>query len=60
MLLNDALCDHLVIVLCQDSVQRKLLAEDNFTFKKASEIAQAIKQADRNIYEMKTVESSRK
>ena len=33
--LNDALRDHLVVELSQDSIQSKLLAEDKRTFKKS-------------------------
>ena len=41
----------------EDSIQRKLLAEDKLTFKKACEIAQAIELAERNSYELKAAES---
>ena len=47
--LNDALLDQLVIGLHQDSIQRKLLAEDKLTFKKVCKIAQAIELAERTL-----------
>ena len=47
MFLNDALHDQLVCGLRQEAIQRKLLAEDKLTFKKASEIAQAMELAER-------------
>ena len=56
MFLNDAFCDQLV-GLRQDSIQKKLLAEDKLTFKKACEIAQAIELAERNNCDLKAVES---
>ena len=55
--LNHALHDQPVIGLRQDSIQRKLLAEDKFTFKKACVIARAIELAERNTCELKAVES---
>ena len=46
--LNDALRDQLVCGLRQQAIQRKLLAKDKLTFKKASEIAQAMELGERN------------
>ena len=54
--LNDALHDQLVAGLSQDSMQRKLLAEDKLTFKKACEIAQTMELAERNTCDLKAVE----
>ena len=56
--LNDALRDQLVCGLYQEAIQRKLLAEDKLTFKKASEIAQAMELAERNITELKVMDST--
>ena len=56
--LNDALRDQLVCGLCQEAIQRKLLAEDKLTFKKASEIAQAMELAERNTTELKAMDST--
>ena len=47
----------MIIGLCQDSIQKKLLAEGKLTFKKACEIAQAIELAERNTCELKAAES---
>ena len=47
-LLNDALHDQFVCGLCQQSAQKKLLTEENLTFKRASEIAQAMEWAEQN------------
>ena len=55
--LNDALCDQLVVEFRLDSIQRKLLAENKFTFKKACKIAQAIELTERNTCELKAAES---
>ena len=55
--LNDALRDQLVVGLSQDSMQRKLLAEDKLTFKKACEIAQAMELAERNTCDLKAAGS---
>ena len=57
MFLNDALRDQLVIEFRLDSIQRKLLAENKLTFKKACKIAQAIELAERNTCELKAAES---
>ena len=56
--LNDALRDQLVCGLRQEAIQRKLLAEDKLTFKKASEIAQAMELAERNTTELKAMDST--
>ena len=56
--LNDALHDQLVCGFCQEAIQRKLLAEDKLTFKKASEIAQAMELAERNATELKATDSA--
>ena len=56
MFLNDSLHDQLVVRLLQDSIQRKLLAEDKLTFKKACEIAQAIELSEINTCELKAAE----
>ena len=42
LFLNDALRDQLVCGLCHKTIQKKLLAEDKLTFKKAYEIVQAM------------------
>ena len=55
--LNDALHDQLVCGLRHETIQKKLLAEDKLTFKKACEIAQAMELADRNANELKATES---
>ena len=55
--LNDAFCDQLVGGLSQDSIQRKLLAEDKLAFKKACEIAQAMELAERNTCDLKAAGS---
>ena len=55
--LNDALRDQLVCGLRHETIQKKLLAEDKLTFKKACEIAQAMELADRNANELKATES---
>ena len=39
--------DQLVTGLCQDSIQSKLLTEDELTFKKASKVGQDIELAER-------------
>ena len=56
--LNNALRDQLVCGLRQEAIQRKLLAEDKLTFKKASEIAQAMELAERNTTELKAMDST--
>ena len=56
--LNDSLRDQLVCGLRQEAIQRKLLAEDKLTFKKASEIAQAMELAERNTTELKAMDST--
>ena len=56
--LNDALRDQLVCGLREEAIQRKLLAEDKLTFKKASEIAQAMELAERNTTELKAMDST--
>lgn len=56
--LNDALRDQLVCGLHQESIQKRLLAEDKLTFKKASEIAQAMELAERNTTELKAIENT--
>ena len=55
--LNNAICDQLVIEFSQDSIQRKLLAEDKLTFKKACETAQAMELAKRNTCDLKVAGS---
>ncbi len=56
--LNDALRDQFVCGLRQESIQKRLLAEDKLTFKKASEIAQAMELAERNTIELKAAEET--
>ena len=51
--LNYALCDQIVNGLCQDSIQRKLLTEDELTFKKTCEVDQDIELAERKTYKLK-------
>ena len=43
--LNDALCDRLVCELQEESIQRRLLTEDNLTFAQAVQIAQEMEAA---------------
>ena len=57
--LNDALRDQLVCGLRHETMQKKLLAEDKLTFKKACEMAQAMELADINANELKATESGR-
>ena len=44
--------------LCQEAIQRKLLAEDKLIFKKASEIAQAMELAERNTTGLKAMDNT--
>ena len=55
--LNDTLRDQLVCGPSHKIIQKKLLAEDKLTFKKACEIAQAMERADRNANELKANET---
>ena len=46
--LNDALRDRLVCGLRSESIQKRLLTEDNLTFAKAYDLAQGMEAADKN------------
>ena len=52
--LNDALRDRLVCGLYKESIQKRLLAEAELTFKKACEISQAMEMAEKNASELNT------
>ena len=54
--LNDALRDQFVCGLCQQSAQKKLLTEENLTFKRACEIAQAMELAEQNASQLQSSE----
>ena len=56
--LNQALRDHLVCGLCAESIQKRLLAEADFTLKKALELAQGMEATDRNAKSLKMSETS--
>ena len=54
--LNDALRDQFVCGLRQQSAQKKLLTEENLTFKRACEIAQAMELAEQNASQLQSSE----
>eukprot|EP00079_Xenopus_tropicalis_P035744 XP_017949515.1 PREDICTED: uncharacterized protein K02A2.6-like [Xenopus tropicalis] len=50
--LNDALRDRFVCGLCSENIQKRLLTEDNITFKRAIEIAVAMETAAKDTLEL--------
>ena len=50
--LEDMLRDRLVCGICNDSMQRRLLAEPKLTFKKAYELATAMESAARDAQDL--------
>ena len=54
---NDALRDCLVCGLQNESIQKRLLSEEDLTIKKALELAQGMEAADKNAQALKRTES---
>ena len=51
--LEKMLCDHLLMGIKDDGIQKKLLAEPKRTYKRALEMAQGCEEAEKNLREMR-------